>query len=194
MTVVYLVRHGETTLNTEGRLQGGTIDAPLTAKGESQVEAIASLLARELAGRSSPIRLQSSPLGRALATARIIAARVPTTPTAIDERLREIDFGRWTGLTFAEIEQTDAALWVARQLDPWHIRSPGGESYSDVSQRACDWLAAQTSDVIAVAHGVFGRVLRGTVLGLNGGAIRKLSEHHTDIVVIEAGTVQVLSA
>ena len=49
-------------------------------------------------------------------------------------------------------------------------------------------------DVIAVAHGVFGRVLRGTVLGLNGGAIRKLSEHHTDIVVIEAGTVQVLSA
>lgn len=194
MAIVYLVRHGETTLNTEGRLQGGAIDAPLTAQGMAQAQAVANRLARSLAVNESPIRLQSSPLGRARETARLIAEQVPTTPMEIDERLREIDFGRWTGLTFAEVENTDAHLWAARVADPWNVRAPGGESYLDVSLRARQWLAAQTRDVIAVSHGVFGRVLRGTVLGLDGSAIRKLSENHTDILVFEAGAVRVLPA
>lgn len=194
MPVVYLVRHGETALNTEGRLQGSAIDSLLTAKGLAQAAAVANLLTRRLAAKELPIRLQSSPLGRARTTANIVAAQLTTTPLEIDDRLREIDFGRWTGMTISEIMQADANLWNAREADPWNIPAPGGESYRDVSCRAREWLAAQTRDVVAVSHGVFGRVLRGTLLGLGGSEIRKLSEKHSDVLLVEADNIQLLSA
>ncbi|MGH6997837.1 MAG: phosphoglycerate mutase family protein, partial [Phenylobacterium sp.] len=61
--MIYLVRHGQTHFNAEGRMQGH-LDSPLTALGRAQASAIGRLL-RDLIGKADGWRLVSSPLGRA---------------------------------------------------------------------------------------------------------------------------------
>ena len=185
---IYLVRHGQTLLNAENCLQGCGCDAPLTDLGIAQAERVAAIL-RHLLPAGSPVRLVSSPLGRALATASIIlrAFALPSASYEIDDRLREIDFGDWTALTIDKVRNLDAGLWAAREADPWTVRPPNGESYADVAERALSWFKSQREDTIAVTHGVFGRVLRGTLQGLTGNAIRHLDEPH-DCVFRICGT------
>ena len=88
MPRLYLIRHGETEANVEGRLLGSS-ESPLTARGREQ----ASTLARELA--STPIsKIMSSPRQRAMDTAARLA-EAKNSSVASDPRLTEIDFGAW---------------------------------------------------------------------------------------------------
>ena len=98
MTRLIIVRHGQTEWNTLHKMQGQQ-DSPLTATG------------RELARRLG-VRLQNthidgvftSPLGRAAATARLITEG-RNLPIIEDERLKELDLGRWEGEDMRTIEQ-----------------------------------------------------------------------------------------
>jgi len=191
---IYLVRHGQTLLNAENRLQGCGCDAPLTALGRAQSERVAAILRQQLPMDSS-IRVVSSPLGRALATASIILRAFERRPESceIDGRLREIDFGDWTALPIDTVRGIDANLWTAREADPWTVKPPHGECYADVAARALSWFNAQRKDTIAVSHGVFGRVLRGTLLGLSGNAIRHLDEPHDGVFRLVGTTIDALT-
>lgn len=92
-----LWRHGQTDYNLHYKVQG-QVDIPLNATGRQQARAAAELLIK------LPIsRIVSSPLGRAMETAKCVADRLGLE-IALDERLKERDFGLWEGLTAEEIQ------------------------------------------------------------------------------------------
>ena len=165
--MIYLVRHGETEWNRAGRMQGH-LDAPLTERGEAQARAVGETL-RGLGVDGA--RLVASPLGRTRATAAIIARALDRDPEAMttDERLMEMTWGDWDGLSRAEIEARDPDTWARRKADRWNYPPPGGgESYAMVAVRVADWLAGLDPErpLIVVSHGGTGRVVRGLYGGL----------------------------
>ena len=164
MITLYLVRHGETTFNAEGRIQGH-LDAPLSELGICQAEAIAKRLASETFSK-----IYSSDLARAKVTAEIIATHhdlpVNTTPL-----LRESNLGIVQGLTRAEIEEQ-----FPEKLNEWRhqsatMRPPGAETKEQVVQRCILFLGIviqQHSDgekILVVGHG-------GSVRGIIVSALR----------------------
>ena len=158
--MIYLVRHGQTAFNAERRLQGH-VDSPLTALGVRQAQAVADLLA-DLVGDEPGFRIVSSPLGRARSTADIIAQRLGLAEVEEDRRLIELSWGAWDGRLRSELE---AEYPQAFGRTGWAFDGPTGESYEAVQGRLADWLESLPPEperrIIAVSHGVSGRVLRG---------------------------------
>ena len=107
-------------------------DVPLMPQGREE----AAALARRLNGVRID-RIVSSPMLRALETAQIVATG---RPVEVDARLRELDYGRWEGLTYAEIDAHDPELRMRWEHDPAGTHSPGGESGEDVAARALNFL------------------------------------------------------
>lgn len=165
--MIYLVRHGETEWNVERRMQGRK-ESRLTPRGQRQAAAVAGLVADFVArDPPAPWRLVSSPLGRARETAAAIAQRLGVQ-VEIDERLAEIAFGEWEGRLRDEVAPKHPELFASRD---WLVSPPGGESFEEVWARAAGWLGDQPPEperrVIAVSHGVTGRLIRGAYAGLS---------------------------
>lgn len=162
MTEIYLIRHGETEWNAAGRFQG-KLDSPLTDAGARQARACGERLA---ALGIEFDTLIASPLGRTRQTVSIVASCGRFPDAQYDERLAEVSVGAWDGLTHIDID----AQWPGR-LDgstpfDWFFRSPDGESYDAAFARVAEWLGDTRGCVVAVSHGLTGRILRGAYLGL----------------------------
>jgi alpha-ribazole phosphatase len=164
MVRLLLIRHAVTAWTAPGRFQG-QIDIPLSPYGRRQATALAQRLTAETLHM-----LYASDLQRTWETAWAIAA-----PQALyvhaEPRLREMAFGRWEGLTYAEIQQQDAQRLAAWERDKLHSAPPGGETLRQMSQRvraACvDILVAgQDKTVGLVAHGGSLQLLLCLALGL----------------------------
>jgi 2,3-bisphosphoglycerate-dependent phosphoglycerate mutase len=146
---LWLVRHGQTTWNAEGRWQGQT-DVPLSELGRAQ----AHRLAERLEGTHFDAVI-SSDLGRALETARIVAAKLEGSPKVLtDPRWREINVGALSGLTANEAETKGLGHWVR----PFDERCPDGESKADLAVRTAHALTDLAREragtkVIVFAHG-----------------------------------------
>jgi 2,3-bisphosphoglycerate-dependent phosphoglycerate mutase len=140
MTQLWLVRHGQTAWNIEGRFQGQA-DPPLNATGWDQARA----LVPQLVGISFAA-LYSSDLQRAHTTARVIADSLGL-PVNLEPGLREINQGEWEGMLSVDIRERFAEAWLARQRDPLNARAPGGESIAEVAERV--WA---TVDGIVLRH------------------------------------------
>lgn len=148
--LLYLVRHGESSFNAEGRIQGQS-DTPLSELGRRQSQALAAALATEKIDA-----LVSSPLRRAMETARPLADAL-RLELRTDPRLKELHAGVFQGLVWAEIESRypeAGAAW--RSQDP-DFRIPGGESRRDLMRRGQEALEAVRAldlpKVVVVAHG-----------------------------------------
>jgi len=140
MGFFYLIRHGESEWNSENRLCGRS-DVPLSEPGRRQV--------KNLAERLKPIpfeALYSSPLERALETARLISESVGLQPIP-DPRLVELDYGQWEGRTLAEIRENDPKVFGAWEANPAQVAPPGGESGLQAQQRVVSFL-----DFLAEKH------------------------------------------
>jgi broad specificity phosphatase PhoE len=166
---IYYLRHGETEWNALGRLQG-TQDVPLNARGRGQAVQAAGILADLFVrdGRDkAALPYVSSPLGRARATMEIVRSKLelPRADYALDDRLREIGYGVWEGLTLPESEAADPEVFARRLVDKWTVAPGGGETYADVQVRMRDWYDSLKRDTVAVAHGGTARALMVT-LGL----------------------------
>jgi probable phosphoglycerate mutase len=168
---LYLARHGETEWNRAGRLQGRD-DSPLTQVGVEHAVRLGAF-ARALRVR----RILTSPLGRALATARIVVARIaadqsrtppPGEGILVRDELAEIDFGRCSGLTLDAAYRAFPGLQEARALDRWNHPWPGGESYAQAVRRLGPLPAELTdsADVLLIAHQSVNRALLHILLGL----------------------------
>lgn len=160
---IYFIRHGETSWNAAGRLQG-VQDIALNDLGRRQAahagRVLGGLIARD--GRdTSALTFVASPLIRARATMELARAELGLPPAdyALDARLREIAYGVWEGSTLAEAQAADPALYARRQADKWTVSPSGGESYVEVQARMTDWYHSVTSDTVAVAHGGTARAL-----------------------------------
>jgi broad specificity phosphatase PhoE len=154
---VYYIRHGETAWNAAGRFQGSK-DIPLNDLGREQAVAAGEILARLLVrdGReAASLPYVASPLGRARLTMELVrgALRLPPADYSLDDRLREIGYGHWEGLTLPEMERHDAVTFALRDTDKWGIAAPSGESYASVTLRMREWFDSLLGDTVAVAHG-----------------------------------------
>jgi broad specificity phosphatase PhoE len=166
---IYYIRHGETEWNAIGRFQG-TRDIPLNARGRDQAVTAGAILSPLLAGdRRAPAAMPfvASPLGRARRTMELVreVLKLPAAGYDVDDRLREIGYGQWEGLTLPEMQLHDAATFASRDLDKWGIAAPAGESYASVTLRVRDWFDSLRADTVTVAHGGTMRALM-VVLGV----------------------------
>ncbi|MXN66030.1 histidine phosphatase family protein [Stappia sp. GBMRC 2046] len=172
------IRHGETDWNAEGRMQGNQ-DIPLNDKGRGQARGNGKKLKAHLDGLSvSPVDLDfvASPLGRARETMELLreGLGLPREGYRLDERLREITFGEWEGLTIPEIAERNPDLAEMRRADKWGFVPPGGESYEMLSARVQGWLAGLDRPSVIVAHGGVMRVLRGLLVPIPTAEIPRL--------------------
>lgn len=160
---LWLLRHGATEWALNGRHTGST-DLPLLPQGEAEAGALAPLLARQ------PFEaVYSSPLQRARRTCELAGLGAQAQ---IEPDLREWDYGRYEGITTAEIR---------RDVPGWTVFShpcPGGESLEQVQQRCEGLINRLTAQhpggrVALFAHGHILRCLAGCWLGLGarGGAL-----------------------
>lgn len=128
-----IVRHGETAWNATGRFQGQT-DTPLNDVGEAQAKAIADRLSVE--GLHA---IYASDLRRAYDTAAVVASPHDLDVRA-DPRLREVNFGAWQGLTYAQIAAQHADALAHWNADRASRRPPGGESLNEVAVRLMSFV------------------------------------------------------
>ncbi|MCB1271859.1 MAG: histidine phosphatase family protein [Microthrixaceae bacterium] len=147
-TLVLLVRHGATT-TTGSVLPGRARGLHLSAEGEQQVAATADRLAP-----LEPSAVYASPMERTRETAAPIA-RASGLRTRTAKGLIECDFGDWTGRKLADLRRRKE--WSAVQDTPSVFRFPGGESFSEMSQRIWDQLLELASRhrgerIVAVSH------------------------------------------
>ncbi len=169
MLTLVLTRHGLTDRSNPEQHLGQGIDIGLSAAGVAQAAALGGRIGAERFDR-----IIASPLLRARQTAAAVAGG---RRVELDPRLVEMDYGRWEGRTYEEIEASDAARrarWVA---DPATNACPGGESGDDVATRAggflsdlIEWAApagAEELVVLAVAHSTFNRVLLCVAMGVD---------------------------
>jgi probable phosphoglycerate mutase len=155
---IYFVRHGETDWNAEARLQGQR-DVPLNDFGRVQAEEAGARL-RGLVQRYEDLAFVASPLSRTRETMERLRETIGLAPSAYraDERLRELSFGRWEGLTWKEVRRADPKGAAGRERDKWGYAPPGGESYAMLAERVAPALDELTRDTVVVSHGGVARV------------------------------------
>ncbi|WP_030964332.1 bifunctional RNase H/acid phosphatase [Streptomyces sp. NRRL S-378] len=138
-----LLRHGETALTPQKRFSGsGGSDPELSPAGRRQAAAVAEALA----ARGTVQTVISSPLLRCRETARAVADRLGLDVT-VEQGLREVDFGAWEGLTFAEVQERfpdDLQAWLD---SPKAAPTGGGESFAAATRRI-----SATRDRLLAAH------------------------------------------
>jgi broad specificity phosphatase PhoE len=152
-TTLYLVRHGQTDSNVRKLLHGST-DVPLDARGLLQAQLVADRLSREV----NADVLISSPLDRALTTARIIGERIGLEPE-IKPGLSEMDFGELEGVVIDAIAEDYPE--IAERLfdfDDFELTWPNGESRRQFHTRVFATFQTILEDyashsVVVVAHG-----------------------------------------
>ena len=108
---LYLARHGQTTLNAEGRLRG-LANPPLDNVGEAEAGALALYLESK-----GVVAVFSSPLDRAVATARAVAEAAHVEAFA-DERFNDRDYGPWTGHVEADVVSEFGSVDAAPGVEP----------------------------------------------------------------------------
>ncbi len=164
MTEIVLVRHGETESNRMGLFRG-RLDVPLNEVGRGQAASVARAL------KVDPVAaVFTSPLGRAVDTARAIAREHDLDPV-IDESFNNIDLGKWQGLEKARVEREEPELWNLWVTDPDRWGVPGAESLAGVRERALRRTVAlvpQFADrrIVIVSHRSVLKLLAGALLGM----------------------------
>jgi broad specificity phosphatase PhoE len=165
ITRLLLVRHGATGATEEDRFSGST-DAELSEQGRWQ--------AARLGERLSPQTLAavySSPLSRALETARIVARHCRLEPV-VREGLREIGHGHWEGMTREDVERAFGDEYAAWEADPFTFAPLGGESGLAVLARALPVVreivtAHAGGQVLVVSHKATLRLILSSLLAFD---------------------------
>lgn len=184
--ILHCVRHGESTYNAEGRIQGQS-DVPLSELGIRQGQAVAAALAR------TPIEaIFSSPLQRAYKTAEIVAEMLGLE-IRTDDRLKELNAGVFQDKLRSELQvlyPDELARW--RSGDPEFV-IPGGESRDDLTRRGVEAFRAiaegSYQNVAVISHGrllitalkgLLGIPLEGEPQSLRNGSITRIQWNGQD--------------
>ncbi|WP_181705835.1 histidine phosphatase family protein [Chthonobacter rhizosphaerae] len=159
-----VIRHGQTAWNATGRLQGRE-DVPLDDMGREQARRHGRMLkARFAALGHDPDGYDwiASPLVRATETMRLAREEAGLDPLAFrtDERLVELDFGTWSGLTLTEILERDPDGYAARRADRWNRPPTGGETSEAALARLAPVIEALSRPTVLVIHGGLNRLLK----------------------------------
>lgn len=179
---IFLLRHGQTEWNLEGRLQG-RLDSPLTAKGQSQ-----ALLQREILkpvfARFPRIEFQASPLGRAWDTAMVAADGYPVRQ---NDLLKEVSAGGWEGRLRSDIVAERGGSAAEEDMFDLFLSAPDGEGAETLEARCRSALNALTGPTIIVSHGVVSAFVRGLLCGLDLPDIAQLSHNQGVVFALNNG-------
>jgi broad specificity phosphatase PhoE len=164
----------------------GQLDSPLTPLGREHAMSSARLLAR-----LGVDAVFASPLGRVRETVAIVQAELPL-PVTFDDRLKEWSAGEWSGALHAEIPRRWPTEWSAWDADRYGCRSPGGENFVDLTERARAFLddAATTPGgrVALIAHGFLNRALAGVLLSLPPAAMLDIRQSNDTVIRVLVGS------
>ena len=194
---IYLIRHGQTTWNRAGRLQGQA-DSPLTLLGTQQVEAIGKKL-KEIIG-TKKYSVWSSPLGRTKQTTSIICDETNFNYENVifDKRLVEITLGDRDGYKSWKALFEDFPKDMARrEKDPWNFSHPNGESSQMVWERVrpfIEKIANLEGIHVVVTHGVVSKIIRGMYLNLSPEEIFSLDRPQNAFHRLQNGKVDKIEA
>ena len=201
ITTIYLIRHGKTVGGEEKRYKGH-LDVPLSEEGIEQVRGLAGYLRKINDSDATGARLSAvycSDLVRALKSAEIIASPFGVSPVRVLQ-LRERNFGRWEGMSFAEIREQFPAEFDAWANDPVRYSPLEGESTEEVRARVMPVFSALVTKhageaIAVVSHGGVTRVILCEVLGIplrnifrieqNFGCLNRV-EYYDDMPVVKA--------
>ncbi len=192
MVRLFIARHGQTRWNKEGRLQGWE-DAPLTDEGIEQAEAL-----RERLSEEDIDVVYCSPLGRTKKTAEILLEGKDLSIKE-DERIKEINMGKWEGTKSEEIKERFPELYSDFWERP-HIYEPiSGESFHELKERVFSFVEEvlekhDDENILIVSHGCASKVMMSY---FEGRSLRdiweqpKLEEACLNLVEIEDGELQI---
>ena len=184
VTTILLVRHGETDF-VGRRLAGWTRGVHLNGRGREQAVEVANALG------GLPLRaIYSSPLERALETAKPLAQHLER-PILLRRRFIEVNYGDYTGRTFASLRRL--ALWKEVQRHPARVRFPGGETFNEVQERVTRALEGLCDDhprqmVAVFAHGDVIRLGLAHSLGIPLDLFQRLTVSPASISALEFGS------
>jgi len=157
---IFMLRHGRTGFS--GRYIGAR-DVPLSSAGVSQIAGLQKSL-----GREKFDVVYASPLLRCRQSCEIL---FPNTAIKYNDVLREIDFGRWEGLSFEEINEQDPKMVQQWAEDPLHFTFPEGESVASFTARVEETALSLRQEfgkkVLLVCHGGIIRGLLCSFLGID---------------------------
>ncbi len=182
-TWIYLVRHGQTVWNEEGKLCGSS-DVPLSDEGLLQ--------AQKLAARMKGVNLSavySSPLLRARQTAEAIASH-HNLEVQIERDLSEIDYGDWEGLKVADAMEKFPELERLRREDPMKFVAPNGEPMKNFAERVIAAIQKITSKhpsetICVVAHQTVNRFILCWVMQMDFRLWRQLRQDPTCVNLLQ---------
>lgn len=183
MNRLFLVRHGITTWNQDGRYQGD-LDVPLSTKGRLQAAA-----ARERLREERFDVCYTSALQRARLTAEIILEE-HFCPLHELAELNEMSYGAWQGLLRAEVLARYGEDFARHRDDPLHHAPTGGESRAQFQARvgrAVARIAEEQRDatVLIVAHGGSIRTIVAQYLCLGWTEVRRLRLDNASLTIVE---------
>lgn len=185
-TLLYLVRHGETVGESSIRYHGRN-DVALSDAGREQMRrARRAIESSALAGSTDFARVFTSPLGRAVESAQIIAA--PSATMIVIDEFAEVHFGLFEGLTAEEIRvryPDDYARWNADRLAPDYTY-PSGESRAGFAGRVERGVATMLSAIAPDDKSALVTAHRGVIRAI----VRKLTGAEPSV---ELGSIQILS-
>jgi broad specificity phosphatase PhoE len=183
---IYFIRHGETDWNLEGRLQGQK-DIPLNDLGRVQAEEAGRRL-QALVPHYEDLAYVASPMTRTRETMEILRGTIGLHPETykLDDRLVELTFGVWEGLTWKEVRKAEPQLAALREQDKWNYAPPGGgESYAMLVSRLRPFLDDLTRDTVVVAHGGVARAFLAIACGVSSRQAASMDIWQGKILVIE---------
>lgn len=164
-----LIRHGESLGNVEGRLEG-QMSTALSVRGQWQTQQLAAYFKEQVKKQRPPTHIYSSPLQRAVETARPLAA-IAGCPLQLAPQIQELHQGIFQGLTWTEANQHYPRLCAHLVATLDYQPVPGAETLAAAHQRAVSWYHRlrqqhQGGDVVwMVTHGGFMQQLIGVILG-----------------------------
>jgi Fructose-2,6-bisphosphatase len=185
---LFLIRHGQTEGNVRGQYQG-SLDVDMTEEGILQAKS-----AKQYLSKVNFSNIYSSPMKRAINTANIIAQDTGHEVRIMND-LRELDFGKWEGLKFDEINamyKKDYQGWLD---DPYNHPPSGGESFTELIARADKEIKKiveenpDGSSVAIVSHGAVILALIVNWLNIPSSRWRSLIQRQAaiNIVVLDNG-------
>jgi probable phosphoglycerate mutase len=186
LPTVYLLRHGETLWNAEGRYQG-QMDSELTSKGREQAEANALKLSKYIDIKE--VKFFSSPLGRAKATAEIIAkdSGLEISKIIFEDAIKEFNYGIFEGQTKEYCKKVYAKEFCEREANKFSYVLKGGESYIKVFERLMKWLSSVQNEkvIVVVAHEMINRALRGIYCSMTTEEMLTLRQANDVLIKLE---------